>query len=64
MDRIQMSATPKPSSVLGSKQAIDEASVSDEIRELDVLRKDIMTVLAMNRDLETFKKKNQKKKKK
>jgi hypothetical protein len=55
MDRIQMSATPEPSSVLGSKRPIDEVSVFDEMRERDVFRKYMMTVLAMNRDLEKFK---------
>jgi hypothetical protein len=55
IDRIQMSATPKPSSVLGSRRPINEVSVSDEMREQDIFRKDMMTVLTMNRDLEKFK---------
>jgi hypothetical protein len=47
IDRIQMSATPKPSSVLGSKRPINEVLVSDEMIEQDVFRTDMMTVLAM-----------------
>jgi hypothetical protein len=55
MNQIEMSATPKPSSVLGSKRPINEVLVSDEMREQDVFRKDMMTVLTLNRDLEKFK---------
>jgi hypothetical protein len=40
---------------LGSKRPIDEVSVFDEMRERDVFRKYMMTVLAMNRNLEKFK---------
>ena len=50
-----MSATPEPSSVSGRKRPIDEVSASDQIRERDVLRKNIMTVLSFNRDLFKFK---------
>jgi hypothetical protein len=50
-----MSATPGPSSALGSKRPINEVLVPDEVRERDNYRQFLMTVLSMNADLEKFK---------